>query len=255
MTELKKKKVAKKKKSNKLNKIKKDIKKKTKSIKKKINTLKKDLNKKFSKKHKKVIKKQEVKQVKKLTAKDITSKMVEEELKREKFKSKYIKLLMSTVYALIIVAAVSALIATIAMPVFQISGKSMEPTLTENQIVVSIKTKKLEQGEIIAFYHGNKILVKRVIGVPGNWIKIDDKGNVYVNDVLLDEPYVKNKSLGDTDIEYPYQVPEETYFVLGDERSLSTDSRTTEVGCIKHEDVIGRVIIRVWPFKEIGTVK
>ncbi len=242
-------------KNTKLINFKKKLKQKNKSIKKKINTLKKDLIKKFSKKNKKVVKKKEVKQVKKLTAKNITSKMVEEELKREKFKSRYVKLLMSTVYALIIVASVSALIATIAMPVFQISGKSMEPTLKENQIVVSVRTKDLKQGDVIAFYHGNKILVKRVIGVPGNWIKIDDLGNVYVNDVLLEEPYVVNKSLGNTDIKYPYQVPEETYFVLGDERSLSTDSRTTVVGSINYEEVIGKVLIKVWPLKEAGTVK
>ncbi len=257
MTEIKKKKVAKKKKNNKLNNLKKSFQKKSKSIKKKINTWKKDLNKKFSKKKKnrKNTKSKEVKQVKKITAKDITSKMIEEELKREKFKSKYIKLLMSTVYALIIVAAASALIATIAMPVFQINGKSMQPTLSENEIVVSIRTKNLEQGDIVAFYHGNKILVKRVIGTPGNWINIDENGNVYVNDVLLEEPYTMNKTLGNTDISYPYQVAAESYFVLGDERSISVDSRTSEVGTIKEEEVIGKVLLKVWPLKEIGTVK
>ena len=191
----------------------------------------------------------------KLTYKDLTITQIEQELKKEKFKSRYVKVLMSTVYTLIIVASVAALIATLIMPVLQISGSSMNPTLHEGEIVLSVKTKKFDTGDIIAFYHGNKILVKRVIAKSGNWVNIDEDGNVYVNEKLLDEPYIKEKNLGQTDIEFPYQVPEGSYFILGDDRATSIDSRNSTIGCVNEEDIIGKVIFKVWPIKRIGLVK
>lgn len=235
------KKVVKKKKNNKVVKLKK-------CLKKKINLYKKQLKKKFTTLKKKTSKKTKTKETtKKLDIKSLTSKQVEEELKREIYKSKYIKVLKSTIYALIIIAAVATLIATLIMPVLQINGTSMSPTYNGNEIVVSIKTKNLKQGDIIAFYHGNKILVKRVIAGAGSWITIDKKGNVYVNGEVLDEPYLVEKSLGESNIEYPYQVPDGSWFVLGDNRSDSLDSRNTEVGCIKEDDVIGKILFKVWP--------
>ena len=195
------------------------------------------------------------KTVTKLTYKDVTIKELEQELKKEKFKSRYVKVLMSTVYTLIIVASVAALIATLIMPVLQISGSSMAPTLNEGEIVVSLKTKKVDKGDIIAFYHGNKILVKRVIAKSGNWVKITEEGNVYINEKLLNEPYLKEKSLGQVDIEFPYQVPEGSYFVLGDDRETSIDSRNMTIGCVNEEDIIGKVIFKVWPIKRISLVK
>jgi len=191
----------------------------------------------------------------KLTYKDLTITQIEQELKKEKFKSRYVKVLMSTVYTLIIVASVAALIATLIMPVLQISGSSMNPTLHEGEIVLSLKTKKFDTGEVIAFYHGNKILVKRVIAKSGNWVNITEDGNVYINEKLLDEPYLKEKNLGQTDIEFPYQVPEGSYFVLGDDRATSIDSRSSTIGCVNEEDIIGKVIFKVWPIKRIGIVK
>lgn len=191
----------------------------------------------------------------KLTYKDLTITQIEQELKKEKFKSRYVKVLMSTVYTLIIVASVAALIATLIMPVLQISGSSMNPTLHEGEIVLSLKTKKFDTGDIIAFYHGNKILVKRVIAKSGNWVNIDEDGKVYVNEKLLDEPYLKERNLGQIDIEFPYQVPEGSYFVLGDDRATSIDSRNSTIGCVNEEDIIGKVIFKVWPIKRIGLVK
>lgn len=179
--------------------------------------------------------------------KALSSKQVEEELKREAYKSKYIKVLKSTVYALIIISAIATLIATLIMPVLQINGTSMSPTYSGDEIVVSIKTKNLKQGDIIAFYHGNKILVKRVVAGAGSWVTIDKEGNVYVNGSVLNEPYVVEKTLGESNIEYPYQVPDGSWFVLGDNRSDSLDSRNTEVGCIKEDDVIGKILFKVWP--------
>lgn len=190
----------------------------------------------------------------KIDYKTLTSKQIEEELKREVYKSKYLKLLKSTIYSLITVAAVAALIATLVMPVLQINGSSMTPTFNEGEIVLSVKTKDLETGDIIAFYHGNKILVKRVIAGAGSWVNMDDEGNVFVDGKRIKEKYVKDKTIGDYDIEFPYQVPDGSYFVLGDHRTVSIDSRNSEIGCIEQENIVGKIVFRVWPFKKIGSI-
>ena len=180
--------------------------------------------------------------------------ILEEEIKREKYKSKYTKILRSTIYALIIIASISALIGTLIMPVLEVNNTTMKPLLENNEIVLSLKTKKLKQGDIIAFYQGNKILIKRVVAVPGNYISIDEEGNIYVDGEVLNEPYVTNKQKGETNIEFPYQVPESEYFVLSDERDKTNDSRNEDIGLIKKDNVIGKVIFRVWPFKKIGAI-
>lgn len=180
--------------------------------------------------------------------------VLEEEIKREKYKSKYTKILKSTIYALIIITSISALIGTLIMPVLEVNNTTMKPLLENNEIVLSLKTKKLKQGDIIAFYQGNKILIKRVVAVPGNYISIDEEGNVYVDGEVLEEPYVTNKQKGETNIEFPYQVPESEYFVLSDERDKTTDSRNEDIGLIKKDNVIGKVIFRVWPFKKLGAI-
>ena len=189
---------------------------------------------------------------KEIDIKSLTSKEIEEELKRETYKSKYIKVLKSTVYALVIIAAIATLLATFFMPVFQISGSSMAPKYNNGEFVVSIKTTNLKRKDVIAFYHGNKILVKRVIASPGEWVAIDEKGNVYVDGLQLEETYVSNRVIGEYDIEFPYQVPDGHYFVLSDDRTESTDSRNSEIGCISEDDIIGKIIFRVWPFNNFG---
>lgn len=195
------------------------------------------------------MKKDENSKVKKISVQEL-----ENELKRENYHSKYFKILTSTIYALIIVAAVAAIVATLIMPVLQISGSSMTPTFQEGEIVFSIKTKNLKPGDIIAFYHGNKILVKRVIAGAGSWVNITIDGDVYVNGELLEENYIQEKMLGETNITYPYQVPDGSWFVLGDHREVSIDSRNSEIGCIKQEDIVGKIIFRVWPLKRIGKI-
>lgn len=146
------------------------------------------------------------------------------ELGRERYKKRLKRVLRSTIYSLIVVAAVAVLVATIWMPVLQIYGSSMTPTLTEGNIVVSVKGSDFEAGDLIAFYLGNKILVKRCIAGPGQWVDIDEEGNVYVDGELLDEPYLKEKAYGDCDIDLPYQVPDNRWFCIGDHRSTSVDS-------------------------------
>lgn len=176
------------------------------------------------------------------------------ELQREHYKLRYRSVLRSTIYTLIVVAAVAVLVATIWMPVLQIYGSSMSPTLGEGNIVVSVKGSDFEQGDLVAFYLGNKILVKRCIAGPGQWVDIDEDGTVYVDGEALDEPYLTEKSLGDCNIELPYQVPDNRYFCMGDHRSTSVDSRNTAVGCVAEEQIVGRIVFRVWPLPDFGTL-
>lgn len=180
---------------------------------------------------------------------------LERELKRERYKKRYGTVLRSTVYALITVAAVAVLVATLWMPVLQIYGASMTPTLTNGDIVLSVKADRFQPGDIIAFYYNNKILVKRVIASPGDWVDMDGDGNVFVNGELLDEPYLTEKAVGECDIELPYQVPESRIFVMGDHRSVSVDSRSTTVGCVADEQIVGKLVFCLWPFQNLGTVK
>lgn len=180
--------------------------------------------------------------------------LLEKELEREKYKSRFLRTLRNTIFTLITVSAVAVLVATIWMPVLQIYGNSMTPMLSDGEIVLSMKTSDISKGEVVAFYYNNKILIKRVIGVAGDWITVTDEGDVYVNDKLLDEPYISEKALGDSDIEYPYQVPEGKFFVMGDHRSVSIDSRNTSVGCISQDQVVGRLLFKLWPMKEIGKI-
>ena len=184
-----------------------------------------------------------------------SSEEVEQELKREQYKRRYRRTLGSTIFALITAAAVAVLVATLWMPVLQIYGNSMTPTLTEGQIVVSLKTQEMEQGDIVAFYYGNKVLVKRCIAGPGSWVEILEDGTVIVDGETLDEPYLTEKAYGISDLEYPYQVPEGTYFLIGDQREVSVDSRHSSVGCISAEQIIGHIVYRVWPFEDFGTVE
>lgn len=177
------------------------------------------------------------------------------ELGREKYKRRYKRVLRSTVYTLIVVAAAAVLVATIWMPVLQIYGASMTPTLNEGNIVISVKGSDFEPGDLVAFYIGNKILVKRCIAGPGQWVDIDDDGDVYVDGKLLDEPYLKEKSLGECDIELPYQVPDNRYFCMGDHRSTSVDSRSTTVGCVSDEQIVGKIVFRVWPLPDFGALR
>ena len=180
-----------------------------------------------------------------------TLEQLEAELGREKYRWRFRRVLRSTVYALITVAAVAVLVATLWMPVLQISGNSMAPTLTDGEIVISLKGSEFRPGDIIAFYYDNKILIKRVIAGPGDWVDIDTDGTVFVNEQELYEPYLEEKALGDCNILLPYQVPESKIFVMGDHRSVSMDSRNTALGCVSDDQIVGRLIFRIWPLNGV----
>lgn len=181
--------------------------------------------------------------------------LLEAELERERYRKRYRSVLRSTAFSLVVVAAVAVLIAMLLLPVLQISGTSMTDSLQDEDIVVALNSSGYKTGDIIAFYYNNNILVKRVIAAAGDWVDIDEEGNVFINGELLDEPYVTDKALGDCNITLPYQVPEGRCFVMGDHRATSIDSRNTAVGCVSNDMVIGRILVRVWPLEEFGIVK
>ena len=180
-----------------------------------------------------------------------------EELNRVTYRSRFRSILRSTIFTLVVVASLAVLVATLWMPVLRIYGVSMSPFLVDKDIVVSVKESQFVPGDVVAFYYNNKILVKRAVAEAGDWVDIDEDGNVYVNHVKLDEPYLMEgaKALGDCNIKLPYQVPESRIFVLGDNRAVSIDSRNTAVGCIAEEQLVGKLVFRVWPLNAIGPLQ
>lgn len=177
---------------------------------------------------------------------------LEGELQRQRYRSRYNRVLKSTIFTLITVAAAAVLVATLWLPVLEIYGSSMTPTLSDGDIVFSVKSSEMEPGDVVAFYYNNKILVKRVIAGPGTWVDIDRDGNVYIEGILLEEPYLSEKAFGETNIDLPYQVPDGRYFVMGDHRETSVDSRNTAVGCVALDQIVGKIVFRIWPLNEIG---
>ena len=180
-----------------------------------------------------------------------TQKQIETQIKQYRRRKAYMKALGGTIHVLTIVAAVAVLIATLVLPVLQIEGKSMEPTLVNGDILLLTKSVNFDRGELCGFSWNNKLLIKRVIGIPGDWIEIDTDGTVYLNGEKLDEPYAEQLAVGECDLEFPFQVPQEQYFVLGDMRESSIDSRNTLIGCVEKDQIVGKVFFRIWPFKEI----
>ena len=190
------------------------------------------------------------------TAADLpTTEQIARERSRLRYKRRYGRTLRSTAAILLVVAALAVLVATLWMPVLQIYGSSMTPTVEEGEIVVSLKGSEFRQGEIVAFYYNNKILVKRIIAGPGQWVDMDEDGGVRVDGEPLSEPYLTEKALGQCDIDFPYQVPDGRWFVMGDHRATSVDSRTAAIGCVAEEQIVGRIVFRVWPFRALGPVR
>ena len=188
-----------------------------------------------------------------LTVPDIG--LLEAELRREQKKNRIIRVLRKTANTLMLAAAVSVLVATLLTPVLRILGHSMTPTLTEGQFVVSVKGSSFQQGDLVSFYIGNNLLVKRVIELPGDWVDIKADGTVLINGVELEEPYISEKAFGLCDLELPYQVPESKYFLMGDDRDISKDSRSSVIGCVARDQIVGKIVLRIWPLVEFGLVQ
>lgn len=185
----------------------------------------------------------------------VSNEEVKQEINRLKEREKHLNHLRKTFSVLVVVAAISVLVATLWMPVLKVYGSSMNPTLENGQIVVSIKTKTLKSGDVVAFWQGNKLLVKRVIAGPGQNIDIDVNGKVSVDGKVISETYLDSESLGNTDIDFPHQVEESRWFCMGDNRESSIDSRSTAIGDISKEQIEGKVLFSVWPLNKIGIVK
>ena len=184
-----------------------------------------------------------------------TLEQLQKEVDRVHYRRDFSRVMINTIYSLVVVAAIAVLVAVLLLPILRIYGHSLNDTLDEGDIVVSLKGSDFKTGDIIAFYYNNKILIKRVIGKAGDWVDIDQDGNVYVNGNLVDEPYLDDKAFGECNIELPYQVPESKVFVMGDNRSVSVDSRNTAVGCVAEEQIVGKVVYRLWPLKDFGKLK
>ena len=180
---------------------------------------------------------------------------LEEAVKRGRSYHRFRNMVTSTFLTLVVVAAAAVLVAVLFLPVLRIYGKSMRGTLDNGDIVVSVKSSNMKTGDVVAFYYNNNILVKRVIAGPGDWVDIDKDGNVFVNHEKLEEPYLDDKAYGETNIELPYQVPDGRIFVMGDNRSVSIDSRNTSIGCVSEEQIVGKIVYRVWPLSQIGRVR
>lgn len=184
-----------------------------------------------------------------------TADQLNQELKRLRNKSSFTKAVFSTVSGLIVMAAIAVIISTMMLPVLRVTGSSMNPTLRNDEMILCVKSSNYDRGEIVAFYYNNKILLKRVIGLPGEKINILEDGTVYIDDKVLDEPYVTEPALGEADMTFPYQVPEGRIFVIGDNRPLSVDSRSTTIGAISTELIVGKVKYVIYPFNSFGKVK
>ncbi|MGE4276982.1 MAG: signal peptidase I [Lawsonibacter sp.] len=183
-----------------------------------------------------------------------TLEQLNKELDRRRHKNAYNRALQGTIWTLVVVAAVAIICSTFFLSLLQIEGSSMEPTLNEGELVVASKSKHFQRGDIIAFYYNNKVLLKRVIGFSSEWVDIDENGNVSINGQDLEEPYIQEKALGECDITLPCQIPDERWFVLGDCRSTSVDSRSKVIGNVADEQLVGKVVFRIWPLSEFGPI-
>ena len=183
-----------------------------------------------------------------------TLRQIETELRKEEYRSSRKRILRGSISTLIVIAAATVLISTFLLPVLRIYGTSMTPALDAGDIVVTVRSGSYNRGDVIAFYYNNKVLIKRIIGLPGEWVDIDENGNVSVDGEILEEPYLTEKSQGEYDIELPYQVPDGRYFIMGDHRQVSSDSRNSAVGCVSEEQIVGKLIFSVWPFSKIGII-
>ena len=174
---------------------------------------------------------------------------------KARYRKRFMETIRSTIFMLIVVAAFAVLVAVLFLPILRIYGKSMRGTLDRGDVVVSVKSSHFETGDIVAFYYNNNILVKRVIAEAGDWVDMKDDRTVYVNQTKLKEPYLKHKAYGQTNIKFPYQVPEDRIFVMGDNREVSIDSRNTSIGTVSDEQIVGKLVFKIWPLSEIGVIE
>ncbi len=154
---------------------------------------------------------------------------------------------------LVVIITVSLLLNlfTFIMPVVKYYGSSMSPTLEDGQILIVSKVSEIGNGDIIAFYYNNKVLVRRVVATENQQISVDIFGTVTVDGEELVEPYIGNKTLGQCNLDFPYNVPSGSLFVLGDNREVAMDSRLEEIGTVTEDRLIGKIVFSINPFGAI----
>lgn len=179
---------------------------------------------------------------------------MKQELKQIRYKRAYARTLRSTL-ACVVMAVALILCAVAFLPIIRITGDSMSHTLNRGDILLTLRGDEVQRGDLIVFYvEGNKMLVKRAVAVAGDRVEMTEDGVLIVNDQPVDEPYISSRALGECDQEFPLVVPQERVFVLGDHRELSIDSRSSAMGCIAREQVIGKVAVRIWPLNALGLI-
>ncbi len=194
--------------------------------------------------------------MRKVSLENYSTEAFEKAYLEEKQRHHFLGVVRGTVFILTVVAAIAVLVAILVLPVLRIYGESMQGSLNNGNVVISVKSGNFKRGDIIAFYYNNNVLVKRVIAKSNDWVDIDKEGNIFVNQVKIDEPYLKKaKAFGQTNIELPFQVPEGRLFVVGDNRENSIDSRNKTIGTISQEQIVGKIFYRVWPLEEFGTIR
>lgn len=180
-----------------------------------------------------------------------TVKQLQKELERVRYQQKLFRALRGTLVLLLVIAAAAAVTAA-ALPVFSVQSDCMAPALAKGDVVVGLRGDVFSQGDLAVFQFDGKTIIRRVIAVEGDVVDVRPDGTVVVNDQLLSETYAVYDAAGEIDIELPCTVPEDGYFVLGDQRDASVDSRSTAMGCISKEQMTGRIILRIWPFARMG---
>jgi len=180
-----------------------------------------------------------------------TAEQFGKELKRRVDEMEFRKIIISAAQTLAAFAAVAVLLSTLLLPVFSVHKNSMTPTLLDGELLIFSTVGEIKRGDIIAFHYNNQVLIKRVIATAGESVDINEDGVVYINEAPLSEPYINSQSLGECDLELPLMVPERQYFVMGDNRYISTDSRVGAIGTINSEHIVGKAILRIWPIPKI----
>ncbi len=168
------------------------------------------------------------------------------------------KEILSWVETIIVAMVLVALIITFVGRMMRVEGSSMVPTLQNGERIITTPLyKELKHNDIVVIRRkDDKPLVKRIIGLPGDKININfDTHEVFVNDKVVDEPFINEPTTRQYDVTFPATVPEGCYFVMGDNRNYSDDSRDSQIGMIDGRNIFGKAVFAVWPPECFGKIE